>query len=285
MLNSKISLKAYAKINITLDCVGKRPDGYHLLRSIMHPISLFDTVTIERTLNNGILVDCTSVECKQNIVLKTANVFFDFCDITEKNRNINISIEKNIPLAAGLGGGSTDAAATILILNSMFETHLTSDKLINIAEKVGADVPFCLFNKTAVVEGIGEKLSFFDSFPSFFFILVKPFEKGSTAQMYKKLDEFGISGKDYTDKVLSSLQVGDTIKMCENFGNEFSCFWENEKTLYIKDCAKYYGALNTSLTGSGPTFFSVFNNETNANKYLNKISQTFSDVYLAKSVN
>lgn len=277
--------KAFAKVNLTLDCVGKREDGYHLLRSIMQPISLYDTVSIECTGANGITVICDQIPHSYNLATKAAHAFFHYAKISPYDQNIKIHIDKNIPVAAGLGGGSTDAAIVINLLNNMFSTRFDQDDLIKIALEAGADVPFCLFQAPALVEGIGEKITLLAGLPELFFVLVKPSAKGSTTKMYQRLDEAGISNQDYTEKALLALKAKDTEKFCTSFGNAFSDLWKDAHYHHIRVLAQNFGALNTSLTGSGPTVFSVFDKEESAQSCYQALSCDFTEVFLAKTIN
>lgn len=278
----KLSVKAYGKLNLTLDCLDKRPDGYHNLKSIMHPISLYDLVTLEKTEKNDIEVDCDFVSKTDNLVFKAANAFFESSGITD--RGIKITVEKQIPLLSGLGGGSSDAAAVINMLDSLYGTGFSDAKKIRLANSLGADVPFALFNKSAVAEGTGEKLSFIENFPRLFFVLIKPCHKESTAEMYKKLDILGQSGKKYTDNTLLALESGDIKSAVKSFGNDFTVCQDQKYFNDIFLLARKYGALTTSLTGSGPTYFSVFEKETDSTNFFNSVCQSFLFVSLAKSV-
>lgn len=278
----KISQKAYAKLNLTLDCLEKRPDGYHNLKSIMHPVDLYDTVTVKKTEFGGIKVNCSLVRREENLAFKAAKLFFETNGIADDN--IEITVEKRIPLLSGLGGGSADAAAVINILNVLYGVGLTDEQKIGLAKKLGADVPFALFSKTALAEGIGEKLTFLENFPRMFFVLIKPCDKGSTGEMYKKLDQRKSFDENYTDKVLSLLKQGETVSAIKSFGNDFALC--NSRGVYgrISEIAAKKGGIATSLTGSGPTCFSVFDNETDSTNFFNDVKQTFSFVSLAKSV-
>ena len=278
----KIYCKAFAKLNLTLDCLEKRDDGYHNLKSIMHPISLFDTVTVEKNGGPCIDVECDFIDKEKNLAYKAARLFFDTLDI--KDRGISIKIEKHIPLLSGLGGGSGDAAAVINLLDRLYDTGLSDGQKIDMAKKLGADVPFGLFCKTAVAEGIGEKLTFLDNFPQLSFVLIKHGEKGSTGQMYKMLDSAKKESGSFTDRVLELLSCGKKEAAIKNFGNDFSVCQPDGQLLKISEFAKNFGAITTSLTGSGPTCFSAFETETDSLNFLNAAKQTFSFVSLAKSV-
>lgn len=280
----KLSLEAYAKLNLTLDCLGKREDGYHELCSIMHPVSLCDIVAVERTEKSGIAVNCGNIKKEDNLVFKAAEAFFETSGIPHDDRGIEITVEKHIPILSGMGGGSTDGAAVINILDELYETRLSHRKKIGIAKSLGADVPFSLFSKTAVATGIGEKLEFIENFPQFYFVLVKPGQKGSTADMYKALDGRGVVNGEYTKKALSAIRSGDTAKGAGFFKNDFALCQEVDYISAIGASAEAFGALTTSITGSGPTCFSVFEDKNSCLGFFEHISKKFKNVFLAKSV-
>ena len=279
-----LSLEAYAKLNLTLDGLGKRDDGYHELCSIMHPVSLCDIITVEKTGRSGIAVNCDGVKKEDNLVFKAAEAFFEKTGIPRDDRGIEITAEKHIPLLSGMGGGSADGAAVINILDRLYETRLSDGQKIDLAKGLGADVPFSLFQKTAVATGIGEKLEFIDNFQQFYFVLVKPCEKGSTADMYKALDSRGGLNGGYTEKALSALKNGDIKRGAGFFKNDFALCQEPDYISKIGKSAEAFGALTTSLTGSGPTCFSVFENKNSCRGFFEHISKKFKNVFLAKSV-
>lgn len=280
----KLSLKAFAKLNLTLDCLGKRQDGYHELCSIMHPVSLCDIVTVERTEKSDIAVNCGDIKKEDNLVFKAAKAFFETTHIPRDERGVEITVEKHIPLLSGMGGGSTDGAAVINILDELYETTLSHKQKIDIAKSLGADVPFSLFSKTAVATGIGEKLEFIEDFPQFYFVLVKPGEKGSTGGMYKALDSRGVINGEYTKKALSAVKSGNTAKGAGFFKNDFALCQKVDYISAIGASAETFGALTTSLTGSGPTCFSVFEDKNSCQSFFEHISKDFENVFLAKSV-
>ena len=199
----KISALANAKINLELDVLGKRPDGYHNISTIFQSVSLADIVEIEINDTEGIFVKTEGAVIEgENLVKKAAELFLSKIGTTA---NINITLKKQIPLSAGLAGGSADAAAVLLCLNTAFENCLTTDELLDLALQLGADVPFCLFGGTYLAEGIGEKLTPLSYIGDYDVVLVKQHHKGSTGQMYSRIDELPISKLSKCDSILNSI--------------------------------------------------------------------------------
>jgi len=210
-----MKIRAYAKVNLALDVVRKREDGYHDLEMVMAPIELHDLIYIEE-IDEGIEITSNSYKMptdERNIMYKVAKILIDRYEI---NKGVKIHIYKHIPTQAGLAGGSADGAAVLKAMNRMFHLHLSYQKLAEIGKEVGADIPFCVYQKMAVVKGIGEKLEFIDSDFDCYMLLVKPKKGVSTAKSFKSLDiphaihpninemKEGIENNDY-QKVVDSL--------------------------------------------------------------------------------
>lgn len=256
----KLTAKANAKINLTLDILGKREDGYHLVDMIMQTISLFDTVSVIKT-DSGIRVlsSDNALGGEEDITYKAAKLFFEE---TKINGGAQIEIEKCIPVAAGLGGGSTDAAAVLVLLNRLYENPLTVKELEKIAVKLGADVPFFLYGGTISVGGIGEVFEKLPDMPNCHLVIAKKGVKPSTKEMYNVIDNTDVS--DYRpDNIAakSAIEKSNLNILCQNINNVFSAAWESDEiALIMKEC----GALSVSLSGSGPSYFGVFDNESYA---------------------
>lgn len=246
-----MKLKANAKINLTLDVVGKREDGYHLIDSVFQSVSLCDDVVIEKSDTVSVTCDDSTICDKSNIAYKAAQKFFEYAGISG---GAEIVIKKNIPLAAGLGGGSADAAAVIVALDKLYETNLSQDILCEIGLSVGADVPFCIMGGTARVGGIGEKMIKLPDMPDCAILLIKHGTKQSTAHMYKKIDDCPQS-ECYTQTVVKAIENNDLKTMCQNVSNAFSAVCNNEAL--INDI-KMTNPLAVSLSGSGPTVFAIY---------------------------
>ena len=247
-------INAFAKINLTLDIVGRRQDGYHNIDSVFQSVGLFDTLKIEKS--DKISVYCEGIENENNIAYTAAKEFFEYTRIMG---GVNIEINKNIPLLSGLGGGSADAAAVIEALCRLYETPLDMEEKIKIALKCGADVPFFLYGGTARVGGIGEKVEPLPDITGYYALILKSGEKISTADMYKRVDT-NPQTELFTDKFIKNGNYKEAFK---NTGNAFSNFYKNAKLLSL---LKSQNPLCVSLSGSGPSLFAVFDNETYVNK-------------------
>ena len=259
--NKKVlKIKANAKINLSLKITGKRPDGYHLLDTVMQSVSLYDYITVKKT-KGGVSLDCSNKTLcgEENIAFKAAKLFTETIKV---DGGADIYIKKNIPEAAGLGGGSCDAAAVLVALDRLFETNLSQKALCNMAVKLGADVPFFIMGGTVRAEGIGEILTKLDPLKKGYFLLAKDDSKPSTKEMYHLVDSKDFISLD-TENIISACANGDLQKLCLNMDNSFMAVWEGNK-LYER--LKKFSPLGVGLSGSGPTFFAVFNDFKTAEK-------------------
>ena len=246
-----MKIKANAKINFSLSICGKREDGYHLIDTVMHSVNLYDTVTIEKKEN--IIVSCGDLPQEENIAYKAAKLFFETAKIIG---GCEIKIEKQIPLSAGLGGGSADAAAVLLGLNKLYDVGLSYETLCDMAVKLGADVPFFIKGGCMRSEGIGEILTPATPLKNGVILLAKADLKPSTAEMYRRLDAQQTVLAN-TDAVLEAIKNNDLAQLSNNLYNAFETVWPQSpvKTELLKT-----DAVMVSLTGSGPTWFAVYNN-------------------------
>lgn len=250
-----LTLYAPAKINYLLDVIGKRPDGYHDLRMIMQRVNLCDKITLTLTDSPGITVICNSNGAPNgpdNIAWKAAQVLLH---LAESGNGVAIEITKNIPVAAGLGGGSSDAASVLMGMNELLQLHLTEEKLMETGCKLGADVPFFIFRKTALAEGVGEKLTSLPEMPKCWILLVNPGVHVSTAWVYRslqltnnrelnKLPEF-FESIEHVVSILSNDLESVTIPAFPVIAD-------------IKARLMNLGAVGSMMSGSGPTVFGVF---------------------------
>lgn len=261
-----MKLKACAKINLTLDILGKREDGYHIIDSVFQSVSLCDEIDIQKS--NTITVRCTdnTICDRSNIAYKAVQKFFEYVGI---DGGADIKIGKHIPLASGMGGGSADAAAVIVALDRLYETNLSQERLCEIGLSVGADVPFCIMGGTARVGGIGEKIEKMPDMPDCAILLIKHGAKQSTADMYKKIDNCPQS-VFYTQIVADAIKNNDLNTICKNVSNAFSAVCDNTELI---NNIKTTNPLAVSLSGSGPTVFAVYNNIADANKAKNTLEQ------------
>ena len=257
----KLIIRANAKINLTLDITGKRADGYHLIDSVFQSVSAADIVEVQS--NDKITVGCErffggdDINGEKNIAFKAAKEFFAFAGIPG---GAKITIEKYIPVCAGLGGGSADAAAVIYALNSIYKTGLSREELTEIALKCGADVPFFLFGGTARVRGIGEEVEKLGFIGDFAVLIVRGGDKKSTADMYKKLDLMP-DLKKQTDRFCELLEAGEKTEALKGCGNAFLPVQDDNGVLKL---LSEFNPIAASLSGSGPSYFAVFENEKSA---------------------
>lgn len=252
-----MKLKANAKINLTLDVIGKRDDGYHIIDSVFQSVALFDEVDVEKNDVLSVICSDSTICDNSNIAYKAAEKFFEYTGCTGGAR---ITIKKHIPLASGMGGGSADAATVILALDKLYKTDLSQDDLCKIGLSVGADVPFCIVGGTARVGGIGEQMSALPNMPDCAILLIKHGKKLSTADMYKKVDAYPQTNF-YTDAVADAIKNGDLNTVCQNVFNAFSSVCDNDELI---SNIKSTNPLAVSLSGSGPTVFAIYNNTSEA---------------------
>lgn len=273
-----MKLIANAKINFTLDIKGKREDNYHLIDSVMQSVSLCDTVTLEKSDN--ITVSCSDgdIAGENNIAFKAAKEFFEYSKILG---GAEIYIEKRIPKAAGLGGGSADAAAVIVGLDKLYKTDFSVEILRKIGLKVGADVPFCISGGTVRAKGIGEVLEPLPKFPERYLVIVKNGEKLSTKVMYERIDSKG-EISCYTDKFIENHLKGQTDEALKNCGNAFETVC---KTDNIKEISLKYNPLCVGLSGSGPSVFIAFKGKDEAQRLLDELTLLGFKPHIASTVN
>lgn len=278
--------KAYAKINLTLDVVAKRPDGYHDLKMIMQSVSLHDNIAVRIGTGDGI----KSVsnlgylpDDDRNIAVKAARAFFEATGI--ENDGVHIAIEKNIPVAAGLAGGSTDGAAVLRALDRLYETNLGCEKLCKIGLKVGADVPFCICGGTMLAEGVGEVLTPLAKMPECYIVLCKPGYGMSTAKVFGSLKVDEIKRHPDTDKVINALNNGNLSEIAGNMYNVLEEIVAKEKSdiSEIEREMLACGALGAVMSGSGSTTFGVFDDEEKAKSAYNKLKNKYKETYVAKT--
>ncbi len=279
ILNLKpLTLIANAKINLTLSITGKREDGYHLIDTVMQSVSLSDTVTIRKA--EKITVRCSTKELggEENIAFKAAKLFFEE---TEISKGANIYIRKQIPEAAGMGGGSADAAAVLIGLNKLYKTELSDERLEEIALRLGADVPFFIKGGTRRAEGIGEVLSEIKPLEKTWFVLLKEDRKPSTAEMYRVLDNEEHPIAD-NEKAIRAIEEKDYNSLSALLENSFTAVWKDNAT---KAKLHNLGAKAVSLSGSGPCWFAMFNDKRQANAIYKQLKRKGANCFLAESLN
>lgn len=278
---------AFAKLNLTLDVLGKREDGYHDLKSVMQTISMRDDIEIDIGTGRPWCLRCDREDIptdETNLAWKAAKVFFD---TTGKDPNgLEIRITKRIPSQAGLGGGSADAAAVLRALNRHYDNPFSIYALAELGASVGSDVPFCVVCGTAVVEGRGERLRKLPNMPDCIFVICKPDFSCSTAELYKKLDETAIAKRPDTAAMESAILAGDLGKVCENLCNVFDpvVTQDHLELNYIKSIFNSYGSAGQQMTGSGSAVFAIVPEFEFAAVICNMLRENYPNVYIAKPV-
>ena len=257
---------AYAKINLTLDVLGKREDGYHDLKSVMQTISLRDDIEIDVGTGKPWVLRCDKegIPCdERNLAWKAAKLY---CDVMGKDPDgLEIRITKRIPSEAGLGGGSADAAAVLRALNEYYGNPLSILALAELGGQVGSDVPFCVVGGTVMCEGRGERLRILPKMPDCVFVVVKPAFSSSTPALYKKIDEKEIALRPDHQAMESALLAGDLSKVAQNVCNVFDPVVTEEhlELNYLKSIFYNYGSIGHQMTGSGSAVFGIFDAEPN----------------------
>lgn len=283
----KVTVKAPAKINLTLDIVGKRADGYHDVAMVMQTVSLYDTVTVERLSGegDGITVSCPAYPDvptdESNIVCKAARAFYDKTGV--EPAPLEITIDKEIPTQAGLAGGSTDGAAVVLALNRLFDTHLKMEEMAEICGRFGSDVPFCLLGGTMLATGTGTTLKKLRSMTTDCYVVIcKPEISVSTAAAYAACDAREPKGFLYTDELVKRLYSRDIRGLSTCLYNEFEQVMELPEINEIKKQMLACKALGASMSGSGSAVYAIFLNKKKAEACVNILKENYNNVFLTQ---
>lgn len=281
----KVKVKAPAKINLSLDVLRRRADGYHDVSMVMQAVSLYDYVTVEALDTRGIEIFCDypDVPCnKKNIAYKCAEAFFNYTKA--ENTGIKITIEKNIPAQAGLAGGSADGAAVITALNKLFSTYLKEDELCEIGSKVGADIPFCILGGTKLASGTGTTLKKMINMPKCNIVICKPDFSVSTAEAYARIDKAGLSHPEFTAEMVKAIYARDIWMVTTSMLNDFEIALNLDGINEIKKLMLKNKALGSCMSGSGSAVFGVFNNIKKAEKCMEKLKEKYNYVFLCEPV-
>lgn len=283
----RITAKAPAKINITLDILSRRADGYHDVDMLMQTVSLYDEITItanpDDTEQGEITVTCNKegVPCdSSNIVYKCAKAFFDYTG--KVHGDMTIHIEKSIPFGAGLAGGSADGAAVIVILNRLYDTKLKEDELCKIGEKVGADIPFCIVGGTRRATGTGTTLHKLPKLPPCYVLLCKPEVSISTAKAYALADSRTGAKFSYTDLAVKALYSGSIRNVSDFLHNDFEEVLSLDVINSIKSVMLKGKAQGSVMSGSGSAVFGLFLTERKALKCADILRETYDEVFVAE---
>ncbi len=264
----KIEIKARAKVNLSLDVVKRREDGYHEVKMIMQTVDLFDELTILKREEPGIKITTNVTDIpvnEDNLIYKAAKMMMEKYQI---DQGVDIYLKKVIPVAAGMAGGSTDAAATFEGINQLFGLQIAQRELMDLAVHIGADVPYCILGGTALSEGIGEVLTPLPNPPQCYLVIAKPDIYVSTKYVYENLRANELQHHPDINAMIESIKEKDLIKMAQQMENVLENVTVVEYPIIeeIKDTMKRCGALNAIMSGSGPTVFGIFESDETANK-------------------
>lgn len=280
----QLKLKAYAKINLSLDVVRRRPDGYHDVKMIMQTVDLYDEITIEKAesgihttvemgksfaVENGATEAGDSVEVlpadENNLIYKAAKLIADSKNMME---GVRIHLQKNIPIAAGMAGGSTDAAAVFRGMNKLFSLGMSVEEMKELAVKIGADVPYCIEGGTQLSEGIGEILTPLQGIPDFYLLIAKPDISVSTKYVYENLHLEQLEKHPDVDGMVEAVRKGDLDGILSRMENVLESVTVKKYPVIgeIREFMKKNGAENALMSGSGPTVFGVFTNRQEAER-------------------
>lgn len=260
---NRLTARAFAKLNLYLDITGRRDDGYHLLETVMQSVSLHDVVSVELDSGSGITLRCDRADVptdSRNTAYRAAELFMQE---TGRDMRVDISITKKIPSGAGMGGGSADAAAVLAVLNRAASFPLSEERLLDIAARVGADVPFCLIGGTKLCRGIGEVLSEFPGLPEMAYVVVKPEFSCPTGEAYRRYDEAPLESRGGIEDFRDNFPQG--------MYNVFQALYADERIESLCSLLKRLGAEGAMLTGSGSAVFGVFEDYNAAKAALEKL--------------
>lgn len=277
--------KAYAKVNIALDVIGKREDGYHLLKMIMQAIDLYDEIIVEK-IGKGIKINCNKPYVptdERNLAYKAAKLFIDKFNI---NSGVSITIKKNIPVSAGLAGGSTDCAAVLKLMNDIFKTNLTDQELMDLGVKLGADVPYCIVGGTALCEGIGEKITKIKPFKDKILVLVKPPFGVSTKAVYQEFDLSKVVFHPNVEGLIKNIEKDNLDYVAKNMKNllENVTLLKYKEIISIKQAMIENGSIGSMMSGSGPTVFAFFDDMVKAQKCYDIMKKKYKDTYITRTI-
>ena len=281
-----LTLNAPAKLNLTLDILRRRADGYHDLEMVMFSVDLCDRVTVGLREDGKILVRAPGTDLpagEDNLAGKAARAFFNE---TGSTPGADITLEKRIPAQAGMGGGSSDAAAVLRALNRYYDAPLSIMALAELGALVGSDVPFCVLGGTAMVEGRGERLRKLPDMPDCTFVICKPDFSVSTPELYQKIDTVAIADRPDNRAMEAAILAGDLGKVAENVCNVFDPVVTSDhlELNYIKSVCHSYGALAQQMTGSGSAIFAIMDSFEYAAVVCNMLKENYPRVFIGKPV-
>ncbi len=277
-----MKINAYGKINLTLDVVGRREDGYHLLDTVMQTISVWDELEIQHSRQPGVHLQCNRESLptdSKNTAFRAAKFFLE--DRGLQNEGVYIFIKKHIPSRSGMGGGSADAAAVLRGLNEMYETKLSAEKLMELGAKVGADVPFCVIGGAARCTGTGAQVEPIAPMPECWLVVCKPPTGMSTPRAYALLDQYPLSSVQATPRMLEAMAVGSLKRIGRSLANRFDETLRMAPVRALKRAMTDAGALGAMMTGSGSSVYGIFETEQRAREAMEQMVG-MGKIFLAK---
>lgn len=277
-----MKINAYGKINLTLDVVGRREDGYHLLDTVMQTISVWDELEIQHSRQPGVHLQCNRESLptdSKNTAFRAAKFFLE--DRGLQNEGVYIFIKKHIPSRSGMGGGSADAAAVLRGLNEMYETKLSAEKLMELGAKVGADVPFCVIGGAARCTGTGAQVEPIAPMPECWLVVCKPPTGMSTPRAYALLDQYPLSSIQATPRMLEAMAVGSLKRIGRSLANRFDETLRMAPVRALKRAMTDAGALGAMMTGSGSSVYRIFETEQRAREAMEQMVG-MGKIFLAK---
>ncbi len=281
----KIKIFAPAKINLGLEILKKRTDGYHEVDMVMQSINLCDEIIVENIAENKIIVECDKdIGCsmEKNLAYKAAKVFLNYAHI--QGEGFKIKIVKRIPQEAGLAGGSSDAAAVLYALNIITNSNISKSEMINMATEIGSDVPFCLVGGCVHATGCGTEMNSISSLSNCFLVVIKPEISICTSEAYTLFDNFSISEFKNHNNLIKSLYKSDINVISKNIFNRFEEIINNSEISLIKKILCFNGALGAAMSGSGSAVFGIFKDKNTALKCLNKLEKNYKQIFLCQPI-
>lgn len=271
----QIGLKAYAKVNLGLDVLRKREDGYHEVRMIMQSVKLYDKLTMKKISKDEIILHTNLgylPNNDKNLVYKAIQLMKDEYGLKQ---GVKAELDKRIPVAAGMAGGSTDAAAALVGMNQLFHLKLTRERLMELGARLGADVPYCVMRGTALSEGIGEILTPLDPMPSCWILIAKPGINVSTRFVYENLEADKLTYHPDIDGMMEAIKRGELKGITDRLSNVLETVTEKKYPIIsqIKQTMVDNGAMNSLMSGSGPTVFGIFDDKNKAFAALSKVKE------------
>lgn len=283
----QITIHAHAKVNLTLSVGAKRPDGYHAVETVMTGVSLSDTVTLTRCAEGEDTLLCAAPMTQRpedDLTMRALATFFRETGITREDA-VTIALEKRIPAQAGLGGGSSDAAAVLRGLRVLYAPHITDDELERMAALLGSDVPYFIRGGTALATGRGEVMTALPAMPRCAFVIVKPEESYSTAAMYAAIDSADVVRTGDSDAVQQGLRTGDLAMIAAGVDNDFQRVLPTGSAVpAIVDALLAHGALCAQMTGSGSAVFGIYAGRQEAERSAAALRETYPHIFYADAV-